>query len=524
MLQIQKKDIEILKSGGDKKEFNELFNELQHKNNLNLISTEFFDQIKNVISLIEEKGLLKGKGGEIMRFSVNHFIYCTSLAKVPYSDEYLQNFLKVLEENSMHSKIEIQQSSVNAFSQFWASYFNDEQDVSQNKRYIVSHITKLIDRSVKDPNIDATRGCNMKFGGLSRSILLLIQNSILKTVLSNMVPKDKPNDDAETRKYAVRSQIDMMITLGFDSLDPLFIREAIEYMYRAIDDYALDKRGDVGSWVREEAMRSLNMLIYELFYKWSIETRRSVIPDSEHQAFFIKYIGAILQQLMEKIDKIRQVAGQILQSFFKTFDSELFNFEEKDLLLVIFVFSDEGVEENTLDSAYLDNRGYLNAKFNYKPWRNPSFVFPQISQLFESKNFAKSILTGIVSSSGGLTESTLKSSLDVLIKHLSNLKGKSNELENKSQFMKMFNQIFNDNLKVERITVPLMKTMESLLRTTYLSHEELDEDFFKLHELWVKEVSKKNFSNFCRFDKEHSKVSNMRRNIRGNAKSSSSKN
>lgn len=390
----------------------------------------------------------------------------------------------------MHSKIEIQQSSVNAFSQFCASYFNDDQDVSENKKYLIPSITKLIDRSSKDPNIDATRGCNMLFGGLSKSMLKLLHKTILKSVLSNMVPKDKPNDDAETRKYAVRSQIDMMITLGFDSLEPSLIKEAIDYMYRAIDDYALDKRGDVGSWVREEAMRSLNMLIYQLFYKTNQETRNAVVPDSERQAFFIKYIGAILQQLMEKIDKIRQVAGQVLQSFFKTFDSDMFEFEEKDLLYVIFVISDEGVEENTLDSTYLDTRGYLNAKFNYKPWRNPSFVFPQISQLFESKNFSKNILTGIVSSSGGLTESTLKSSLDVLIKYLFNLKGKSTEIEEKSQFMKMFNQIFTDSLKVERITVPLMKTMESLLRTTYLSHEELNEDFAKLHELCVKEVSK----------------------------------
>ena len=491
MIQIQKKDIEILKSGSDKKDFNELFNDLQHKNNLNLIDSTFFDKIKNVISIIEEKGLLKGKGGEIMRFSVNHFIYWTSLAKVQYSDEYLKNFIRVLEENAVHSKIEIQLSAVNSFNQLWLSYFNEDVDVNQNKRYVITNVTKLAERSVKDPNIDVTRGWNMILGNLSRSIIKIVQNSLLKTVLSNMIPKDKPNDDAETRKYAVRSQIDMIVTLGLDSIEPSLIKESIEYMYRALDDYALDKRGDVGSWVREEAMRSLNMFIYELFFKWSKDLLDEIIPENERNDFFIKYIGSILQQLMEKIDKIRQVAGQILQSFFTTFPTNLFDFEEKDLLMVIFVYSEEGVEENTLDSAYLDTRGYLNAKFKYKPWRNPSFVFSQVSQLIESKNFSKSILTGIVSSSGGLTESTLKSSLDVLIKYLFNLKGSNNEIQQKSHFMKIFNQIFYDNIKVERITVPLMKTLESLLRTTYLSHSELNDDFIKLHENCVKEVSKK---------------------------------
>jgi len=31
-----------------------------------------------------------------------------------------------------------------------------------------------------------------------------------------------------------------------------------------MNDYALDRRGDVGSWVREEAMRTLTILIQNL--------------------------------------------------------------------------------------------------------------------------------------------------------------------------------------------------------------------------------------------------------------------
>jgi hypothetical protein len=33
--------------------------------------------------------------------------------------------------------------------------------------------------------------------------------------------------------------------------------------------------------------------------------------------FYEKFIGAMLQQLMEKIDKVREVAGKSLQEFFK---------------------------------------------------------------------------------------------------------------------------------------------------------------------------------------------------------------
>ena len=36
---------------------------------------------------------------------------------------------------------------------------------------------------------------------------------------------------------------------------------AIDTMYEALKDYQLDRRGDVGSWVREETMVSLTTLV-----------------------------------------------------------------------------------------------------------------------------------------------------------------------------------------------------------------------------------------------------------------------
>jgi tubulin-specific chaperone D len=490
MKQIHQKEIEILRSGDDNKEFNERFNQLQHTNNLNLISPEMMTNIKNVIIDMENKGLFKGKGGEIMRFGISHFIKCSSLAKLEFDCIYLEKFQSMLEENAKHSKVEIQLSSASALKQLCLAYHNDDDDVNKNKDYVIKSISKLIERSVKDPNVDMTRGYNMLFGHLSRSIILCMQQKLLKTVLSNMIPKGLPNEDAETRKYAVRSQIDMLRTLGLESVDPSIIKQTIENLYKAIADYALDKRGDVGSWVREEAMRSLNILIYELFYNYDNQLLKEIVPEENRRKFFFKFIGTILQQLMEKIDKIRQVAGQILQSFLITFANDLPDFEEKDTLMSIFIYSEEGVEENTLDSAYLDNRGYLGAKFNYKPWRNPSFVFHTVVSLFDSPNFAKYLFTGIISSAGGLTESTVKCSLDVLVKYISALKEKGDEVELKRKFLILFNDIFEENLKEERITVPLMKTMESLLRTNYFSMDELNEQFIQTHSLCSKEISK----------------------------------
>ena len=37
--------------------------------------------------------------------------------------------------------------------------------------------------------------------------------------------------------------------------------QILEVLYKALDDYAVDRRGDVGSWVRQESMYALKTYI-----------------------------------------------------------------------------------------------------------------------------------------------------------------------------------------------------------------------------------------------------------------------
>jgi hypothetical protein len=175
----------------------------------------------------------------------------------------------------------------------------------------------------------------MIFASFSKAIILSIQQTLINTVLQNTVPRERENDDAESRKYAVRSLITIYLNLGLKSVGTKNIKTAIDCLFKAINDYAIDKRGDVGSWVREEAMRGLNILINEIFYNSDKDLLAEVIPEDPSQ-FILHYIQTILQQLMEKIDRIRQVAGEVLQSFLVKFEKDLPEFEEKDTLMSIF--------------------------------------------------------------------------------------------------------------------------------------------------------------------------------------------
>lgn len=97
----------------------------------------------------------------------------------------------------------------------------------------------------------------MAFGQLSSTILRAVHVELIETLLSNCVPKGKENDDAETRREAIKSLVRVVRTLGIANTDRAQLAAIVEVLYKALDDYAVDRRGDVGSWVREESMASL---------------------------------------------------------------------------------------------------------------------------------------------------------------------------------------------------------------------------------------------------------------------------
>ena len=46
--------------------------------------------------------------------------------------------------------------------------------------------------------MDFTRGYNMLFGHMSKTIIRRLGNQIIEVVISNCVPKGRENDDADT--------------------------------------------------------------------------------------------------------------------------------------------------------------------------------------------------------------------------------------------------------------------------------------------------------------------------------------
>ena len=84
----------------------------------------------------------------------------------------------------------------------------------------------------------------------------------------------------------------------------------METFYKALNDYTLDRRGDVGSWVREETMVALTTFVSTMILDREKHEAALEVVGATKPAFFERYVSALLQQLAEKIDRVREVAGR----------------------------------------------------------------------------------------------------------------------------------------------------------------------------------------------------------------------
>ena len=84
------------------------------------------------------------------------------------------------------------------------------------------------------------------------------------------------------------------MTMGIDSVPAELLTLTLNTLFEALNDYQLDRRGDVGSWVREETMVSLTAFVQALAQKGQEQPELLQSIGADQPAFFERYIGALL--------------------------------------------------------------------------------------------------------------------------------------------------------------------------------------------------------------------------------------
>lgn len=432
-----------------------------HKCNFHF-SVEQQQKVANIVPAIEKARLYRGKGGEIMRSAVSRLINCISTSEIYLNVNTRKILLNTLTDNLKHPNAQIQCAAVDALRHFVQAYLISLDEKVPNM--IISNYMVLLD----DPNAAARRGAAMAFGILPYEFLCIRWRDIMRRLCKSSLLQDKPDDpDAETRVNSVRALVCVCETLTRDSSKQSSEYNSIYYfikndvmraLFDALDDYAVDNRGDVGSWVRVAAMDALEKCTY-ILCKYDSDglikgpnLKHLSVPDEDDliasNQFFPLFdekiatnlIKGIAKQAVEKMVKIRGIAARTLQ--------RIIHYPQH------FV-------------PYIPHRKILEEIIPLDTdlkWEVPTVSYPCLVQLLQFSCYSRSVLSGYVISVGGLQESLSKASKEALLEYIEVSESDSTQEINYKEVMLSTDLLWllKEYQKCNRIIMPAIKTIELL--------------------------------------------------------------
>ncbi len=392
----------------------------------------------DIIPQLSSKRLFRGRGGELIRGACCSLINALVLsnlelpvtvtiktireAKMVSTHQFLLDFL----EECWKQPLEWLQSEAAATLKNYLVRFGLSPEIRAGP--LVDKLLSFAE-AVRTPN--ERRGALLVLAVLPLTILqqtnVLV---VLGKVASISLERSVENPDAETRRNAVRALTDVFLTFALALQDDSLSTLVVESLHQCMEDYAVDKRGDVGSFVRLEAMRC-----YEKIFTAILDNhvRMQHFP---LEKFWWNFCSDILKQAVEKIDRVRGVAGSILRES---------------------LHRCQGCKFPEMAIPELE----VIASSNVSDWSSPSETFPIHCQLLAHDRFQTPLLSGIIHSVGGLSAHVVKAALPAVLKEFAGPRRAPLTIKLIDILRKLL--LRADPLENERVILPFFVTANKLL-------------------------------------------------------------
>ncbi len=129
-------------------------------------------------------------------------------------------------------------------------------------------------------------------------------DDVLEKLMSCLAITKETEKWAEGRRDAVKAITDIVKTVGVrkgsSPIDKDKASRVLSCLLSAFDDYTLDRRGDIGAWVREAAMQGVADLLVLLL-------EENLVPEER----VAEVMPRLAQQACEKIDRTRGLAARL---------------------------------------------------------------------------------------------------------------------------------------------------------------------------------------------------------------------
>ncbi|XP_077022426.1 tubulin-specific chaperone D isoform X2 [Tamandua tetradactyla] len=400
------------------------------------------DGLKQIHHELYGRQLYRGLGGELMRQAVCVLIEKLSLSKMPFQGDtiidgwhwLINDTFRSLHLISSHSRQQIKEVAVSALTALCSEYHlvePGERSPATQDVLVLQYLAEL-----RSPEEMTRCGFSLALGALPDFLL----KGRLQQVLTGLraVASISPEDlnFAESRRDAVKAISRICQTVGVKaegSPDEVVCKVNVPQIYSTLlscmRDYTTDSRGDVGAWVREATMTSLMELTLLLG-----KTEPGLIGADICE----QVLCCLAQQASEKIDRFRAHAGKVFIALLHLDNPPIPHVPHRVELETIFPRSDVATVN----------------------WNAPSQAFPRVTQLLGLPTYRYHVLLGLVVSVGGLTESTVRYSTQSLFAYMKQIQG---DVQAMAAFSGTLLQVFQDNLSNDRVSVPLLKTLDQML-------------------------------------------------------------
>ncbi|KAK2833361.1 hypothetical protein Q5P01_017250 [Channa striata] len=404
---------------------------------VDIISPECVDALKNIHQILHDRKQYRGFGGELMRPAMCALIEKLSLSKMPFKNDpvitgwqwLIDDTINTLNLISSAAKDGIMVAVVSALSALCEEYYQADahmQDVL---------VSQYVD-GLKSPQMFVRCGSALALGCLPQFMIHSKLKQIFEGLQQICTVSQKEGSFTEARRDAVRAISQVFVKAGVlasgspnSALCSENVAEVFGTLLESMNDYTTDSRGDVGAWVREAAMTSL-MDVTMLVAAGAPE----ILPPDTVKCMMC----CLAQQAAEKIDRYRAHAGNILLRLLHSTEPAVPHIPHREDLLSIFPVE-------TVTS--------LN-------WNAPSQAFQYITQLLRLPQYQYHTLLGLTVSVGGITESTVHFSSQSLFDYLKGIQDNSAAL---TAFGDTLLSIFRDNLRNDRVSIPLLKMLNQML-------------------------------------------------------------
>ncbi|KAF9077650.1 ARM repeat-containing protein [Rhodocollybia butyracea] len=210
-----------------------------------------------------------------------------------------------------------------------------------------------------------------------------------------------------------------------------------------LEDYTVDERGDIGSWIRMTCVNSLGIVVETLITRAQhMSNFESYLPPSKYH----ESIKGILKQGVERLDNVRQESGRTFLKLLSLPPPDIAGpnrwvVQDSDYLRGLFVTDDD------------------------IGWHDANWLFPRAVKILEVEAYRRPVLLGLIASVGSLTDSTHRPVSASLVSYVQSLPLRTTDSQkyNLSSLTADLLGHAKTNSTVNSVVIPILQVFNVLL-------------------------------------------------------------